>query len=51
MEHKTRVSVRHGRYVVICDVCNTVGRADGEEYEGDAQVIAERHEQVGGFER
>ena len=50
MEHRTRVSIRNGRYVVVCDVCNVVGRSDGEEYEQDAQAIAERHEQVGGFE-
>ena len=50
-QHRTRVSGPvNGRYVVICDVCNVAGRPDGEEYEGDAQAIADRHAEVGGFD-
>lgn len=47
--HRTRVSIQGGMYVVICDICNVVGRP--EELEGDAEAIAERHQKIGGFER
>lgn len=47
--HRTRVSIRDGAYVVICDVCNQVGPP--QDLEGDAEAIAERHAAIGGFER
>lgn len=45
--HTTRVSIQNGEYVVICDICNVVGRP--ETFEGDAQAIADRHQEIGGF--
>lgn len=48
-EHRTRVSIQSGQYVVICDTCNVVGRP--ETFEGDAEAIAARHQEIGGFER
>lgn len=48
-EHRTRVSIQNGEYVVICDICNVVGRP--ETFEGDAEAIAARHQEIGGFER
>lgn len=48
-QHRTRVSVHSGEYVVICDICNVVGRP--ETLEGDAEAIAARHQEIGGFER
>lgn len=32
-----------------CEVCGPVGRF--EDYEADAQAIADRHHKIGGFER
>lgn len=49
-DHRTRVSRgAHSTYVVICDVCNTVGQP--QEFEADAEGIAARHQEIGGFER
>jgi hypothetical protein len=51
LSHKCEV--RHlpsGRYLVKCvTICGTVGVQ--QDYEGDAQAIADRHEEIGGFER
>lgn len=41
--------VGHPGYVAICDVCGQVGQPQDEAR--DAQAIANRHEEVGGFER
>lgn len=46
-KHRTRVSIQCGQYVVICDICNAVGRP--EDLEGDAEAIAARHQEIGGF--
>ena len=39
----------HPGYVVICDACGRVGTV--HEYPGDARAIANRHDEIGGFER
>lgn len=43
------MSIINGKYLVICDVCDRVGQP--EELEGDAEAIAQRHQEIGGFER
>lgn len=48
-EHRTRVSIHNGMYVVICDLCDRVGQP--QDFEGDAEAIAARHQDIGGFER
>lgn len=48
-KHLTRVSIIHGRYVVVCDVCDRVGQP--QDLEGDAEAIAARHQEIGGCER
>lgn len=48
-DHRTRVSIQNGEYVVICDICNVVGFP--QEFEGDAEAIAQHHHKVRGFER
>lgn len=48
--HLTRVSRGpRSTYIVTCDVCGTVGQP--QDYEVDAEVIAARHQEIGGFER
>jgi hypothetical protein len=37
------------RYRVKCPTCGQVGQP--QEHQGDAQAIADRHREVGGFER
>ena len=39
----------HPGYQAVCDSCGPVGQPQAEPR--DAQAIANRHEQVGGFER
>lgn len=39
----------HPGYLVRCDECEVVGQP--QDNPRDAQVIANRHEEIGGFER
>lgn len=39
----------HPGYQVVCDVCDDVGGPHDDPR--DAQAIANRHEEIGGFER
>lgn len=46
--HAVRISARGPKYRVTCDTCGPVGAP--QEYEDDAEAIAARHHEVGGFE-
>ncbi len=48
-EHDTSVDMVAGKWVAWCAICGQVGL--GEDFEGDALAIAERHREVRGFER
>lgn len=49
--HETRVAPRVGdtRHQAICVTCGRVGPP--QQLKGDAEAIAARHHEVGGFER
>lgn len=47
--HRTRVSIHNGMYVIVCDICDRVGQP--QDFEVDAEAIAARHQEIGGFER
>lgn len=50
-QHTTHITQRPhvGQWQPYCDLCGDIGR--GETHMEDASVIAERHQQIGGFER
>lgn len=45
---KVTITEGGGRWWPHCAIC---GPLLGQDYEGDAEAVALRHEQVGGFER
>ncbi len=57
MTHRCRIDTTtadpfypgHPGYVVQCDECGKVGTT--QDHPVDAQAIANRHEEIGGFER
>jgi hypothetical protein len=49
VKRKNAVWSPDGVYQVICPTCGKVG--EPQEWPGDAQAIADRHSEVGGFER
>lgn len=54
MKHETNVLVFAARskrplYRASCVICGKIGQP--QEFLGDAEAIAQRHEEIGGFER
>jgi hypothetical protein len=48
-DHKCKIHrTPAGRYLVKCPICGPVGVH--QDHEGDAEAIAERHQEIGGFE-
>lgn len=48
-EHHTTVSTRGTDYIIVCDVCGKVGQP--QTFRVDAETIAARHQEIGGYER
>lgn len=48
VEHQRTFNERTGMYDIRCDRC---GKVSTENYLNDAQAIADRHTEVGGFEK
>lgn len=46
--HKVSITEGGGKWWLHCPTC---GPMAGQDYEGDAEAIAARHEEIGGFER